>query len=121
MLANIWFFVDERGRSPVREYLDSLTEKERAKAAAYIEELKLQGHNLRRPLADYIGHGIYELRPGANRVFYFFFMRNSVVLVHALRKKTDKLPQRDIDLCVSRKRQAERSGKYGKISYGGSL
>ncbi len=115
MLANVWFFIDDRGRSPAREFLDSLGVKERAKAAAYIEELRRQGHNLRRPLADYIGCGLYELRPGANRVFYFFFMRDNAVLLHAIRKRTDKLPQRDIELCIKRKRQAEECGKYGNF------
>ncbi|MBU2573437.1 MAG: type II toxin-antitoxin system RelE/ParE family toxin [Elusimicrobia bacterium] len=110
MLSNVWFFVDERGRSPVREFLGALPVKERAKAYAYIEELRRNGYNLRRPLADYVGRGIYELRPGANRVFYFFFMRDSAVLAHAIRKRTDKLSQRDIELCVKRKKLAEESG-----------
>jgi len=121
MLANIWVFIDERGHSPVLEFLESLAAKEMAKASAYIGELKRQGHNLRRPLADYIGHGIYELRPGANRVFYFFFMGNTAILLHAIRKKTDKLPQRDIELCVKRKRQAEESGKHQNVFPGGLL
>jgi phage-related protein len=114
MLANIWGFVDERGHCPVREYLLGLPLKERAKALAYVEELRSQGHNLRRPLADYIGHGINELRPGANRVFYFFFMRDSAVLLHAIRKRTDKLPQRDIELCIKRKQRVEENSRPGK-------
>lgn len=121
MLANIWSFVDERGCSPVREYLDALPLKDRQKAAAYIRELKRQGYNLRRPMADYVGHGIYELRPGANRVFYFFFMRDSAVLLHALRKKTDKLPQRDIELCIKRKQLVEEDEKRGKLFRGEPL
>lgn len=121
MLANIWGFVDERGRSPVREYLDALALKDRQKAAAYIRELKRQGHNLRRPMADYVGQGIYELRPGANRVFYFFFMRDSAILLHAIRKKTDKLPQRDIELCIKRKQKVEEDEKLGKSFQGEPL
>jgi phage-related protein len=118
MLANIWSFVDERGRNPVREYLLGLPLKERAKVHAYIEELRRQGYNLRRPVADYIGHGIYELRPGANRVFYFFFLRDNAVLVHAIRKKTDKLSQRDIELCVKRKLRIEEDERLGKVFQG---
>ena len=121
MLANVWVFVDERRRSPVREYLNTLALKDRQKVAAYIEELKRQGHNLRRPVADYIGHGIYELRPGANRVFYFFFMRDSAILLHAMRKKTDKIPQRDMELCIKRKQQVEEDEKLGKPFQGDPL
>ena len=72
MLTNIYYFVDERGGKPVEEFIRSLSLNERAKVFAYITELKNQGHNLRRPLADYIGNGIYELRPKNNRIFYFF-------------------------------------------------
>ncbi len=102
-MKSIYFFVDEKGNSPVREFIEKLPDKEQAKIAAYVSELKIQGHNLRRPLADYLGDGIYELRPKDNRVFYFFFLKDNVVLVHAIRKKTNKVPKEDLALCLRRK------------------
>ena len=110
MLKHVYFFIDEHDRSPVEEAMQSLNEKEKMKVDAYIKMLKEYGHNLRRPLADYLGEGIYELRPAAHRVFYFFFMKDSVVLLHMLRKKTDRIPLNDLDLCIKRKRVAESSG-----------
>jgi phage-related protein len=110
MLENIYYFVDERGKSPVKEFIRELSVKERAKVFAYISELKEQGHNLRRPMADHLRDGIYELRPKDNRVFYFFFIKNSAVLVHAIKKHTDKIPQRDLELCLRRKNAVETSG-----------
>jgi phage-related protein len=107
MLRSVCFFIDERGNNPVREFIENLPVKERAKVAAYLEELKIQGHNLRRPIADYLGEGIYELRPRDNRIFYFFFLRENAVLVHAMRKKTDKIPEGDLELCRKRKQQVE--------------
>ncbi len=111
MLNKIYFFVDEKGANPVKDFICALTDKEQAKIAAYVMELKLQGHNLRRPIAGYLGSGIYELRPQSHRVFYFFFMKNNVVLVHAIRKKTDKIPKEDLALCLKRKMliRSERS------------
>ena len=88
MLANIYYFVDEKVHKPVEEFIRVLPTKERAKIFAYIMELKHQGRNLRRPMADYLGNGIYELRPRDNRIFYFFFLKDSAVLVHAIRKKS---------------------------------
>ena len=102
-MKGIYFFVDEKGNNPVREFVESLPDKEQAKVAAYVSELKIQGHNLRRPLADYLGDGIYELRPKNNRVFYFFFLKDNVILVHAIRKKTNKIPKEDLVLCLRRK------------------
>jgi phage-related protein len=108
MLKSIYFFVDARGNSPVREFINSLPLNEQTKIAAYLDELKNQGHNLRRPMADYIDEGIYELRPGHNRFFYFFFLRENAVILHALRKKTDKIPSNDLGLCLKRKKEFEQ-------------
>ncbi len=105
MLSNIYYFVDERGRNPVKEFIGSLTVKEQAKVLAYINELLRQGHNLRRPIADYLAEGIYELRPKGNRIFYFFFLKDSAVLVHALKKKTASIPKNDLLLCLERKKK----------------
>ena len=104
---DIYYFVDRRGRNPVKEFIHGLPFNEQDKIYAYIDELRRQGHNLRRPMADYLGSGIYELRPKANRVLYFFFLENSVVLVHAIRKKTDKVPEQDLKLAIKRKGETE--------------
>ena len=115
MLKAVCFFVDERGDKPVEEFILKLPPKERAKIVAYLNELKTQGHNLRRPMADYLGEGIYELRPQDNRVFYFFYLRENAVLLHALRKKMDKIPQNDMNLCIKRKREVEEYGNIEKL------
>lgn len=115
MLKSICFFVDERGDNPVKEFILRLSVKERAKVIAYLDELKVKGHTLRRPIADYLGEGIYELRPRDNRIFYFFYLRENAVLLHAIRKKTDKIPVGDMELCIKRKIQTEESGKIEEI------
>ena len=115
MLKSVCFYVDGRGENPVKEFIENLPLKEQAKVKAYFDELKKQGHNLRRPMADYLGEGIYELRPRDNRIFYFFYLRESVVLLHAIRKKTDKIPQGDMDLCIKRKSQVESLGNIEKM------
>jgi len=114
-LQSVYYFVDERGRNPVKEFIKELSFDERAKAFAYIGELKKQGNNLRRPLADYLGHGIYELRPKANRIFYFFFLKDSAVLIHAIRKKVDKIPPKDLEVCIKRKSIVEERAKMEKL------
>ena len=53
MLKSICFFVDERGHSPVKEFIDKLPLKDQAKIKAYLDELKSQAYNLRRPMAEY--------------------------------------------------------------------
>ena len=109
MLLNIYYFVDQDGRNPVKKFIDSLYGKEQAKVYAYITELKNQGYNLRRPMADYLGDGIYELRPKDNRVFYFFYLRDKAVLLHAIKKHVQKIPEYDLKLCMKRKMSVEAS------------
>jgi phage-related protein len=109
----IGYFINDRGDSPVKEFIDDLPLEEQTKVFAYIEELRKQGHNLRRPLADYVRDGIYELRPKANRLFYFFFLKERIVIVHAIKKKTYQIPAKDIELCIKRKKHIEN---YQNIS-----
>ena len=64
------------------------------------------GHELRRPEADLLRDGIYELRARDGRVnyrvLYFFHGRNVAILAHALTKE-DQVPKTDIDRAVRRK------------------
>lgn len=61
MLEAIYYFIDERGKNPVKEFIRALPWNERVKVFAYLAELREKGHELHRPLADYLGEGIYEL------------------------------------------------------------
>lgn len=110
MLIGIYYFKDEEGNKPVKEFIDSLSDTEQAKIYAYIAELKAQGHNLRRPMADYLREGVYELRPRDNRIFYFFYSRDRAVLVHAIKKHVRKIPEGDLKLCIKRKLKIEACG-----------
>ena len=110
MLKGVYYFIDEDGCNPVKEFINSLTEPEQAKVYAYIAELRNQGNNLRRPMADYLRDGIYELRPKDNRIFYFFYLRDRVVLLHAIKKHVKKIPEGDLKLCIKRRIKTEACG-----------
>jgi len=109
-LKGVYYFVDKDGDKPVKEFIHSLTPKEQAKVYAYIKELKKQGNNLRRPMADFLEDGIYELRPKDNRILYFFYLRDRAILVHAIKKHVKRVPENDLRLCVKRKIETEVCG-----------
>lgn len=73
-----------------------------------IERLRELGHALRRPEADYLRDGIYELRAkhsGINyRMLYFFHDRTAVVLSHGIMKQAAEVPPKEIELAMRRKR-----------------
>ena len=63
------FYRDAQG-TPALAWLERLPERAYAKGIVRIERLALLGHELRRPEADYLREGIYELRWRLGRVSY---------------------------------------------------
>lgn len=107
--TQVFFFQDERG-IPVRSWLQELQQTDKrvyAKCVARIRLLAQLGHELRRPLADYLEEDIYELRIRRGRVnyriLYFFHGQNTAILAHGLVKE-DVIPQADLTRAVKRKK-----------------
>ncbi len=107
--TEVVFYREPNGKAPVVAWLEMLKKKDRqafAKCAALIRRLALEGHELRRPAADYLRDGIHELRARHGKVryrlLYFFHGRNVAVLGHALTKKRE-IPQADLQRALDRK------------------
>jgi phage-related protein len=122
-LYQISFYRNERGDEPVHEFIQGLSLKTHRKIAALFQLLEIEGPNLRRPYADYIGRKLYELRIrfGADqiRIFYFFFLNTKIILVHAIRKQTQALDVRDIDAAHQRMQDLIKRYHEGKIQFEG--
>lgn len=99
-------FRDDDGSVPVLEWFEELPTKVQDKCRLRIERQAELGHELRRPEADYLRDGVYELRlrhQSVNyRILYFFHGNQAAVLSHGLRKERE-VPAREIDLAVQRK------------------
>jgi phage-related protein len=69
-----------------------------------------RGHELRRPEADLLRDGIYELRVGFqgvhHRILYFFHGTTAAVVSHALIKER-AVPPREINRAIERKKRFE--------------
>jgi phage-related protein len=94
----------------VLEWLDALPAKIQDKCVVKIERLRELGHELRRPEADLLRNGIYELRIGREgmnyRILYFFHGRVAAVLAHGIIKERE-VPAKDIEWALERKRLFE--------------
>jgi len=112
--TKVVFFKEEDGSVPILEWLDSLQEKAPDKCTVKIERLEELGHELRRPKADFLRDGIYELRVGlqhANyRMLYFFHGRTAAVVSHGLVKEA-AVPSKEIEKAIERKRKFEKNPK----------
>ena len=73
------------------------------------------GRRERRPEADYLRDGIYELRVGLRgmnyRILYFFHGRAAAVLAHGLVKERE-VPPREIEEAIRRKRKFELNAEH---------
>jgi phage-related protein len=105
-VAEIVLYADARGREPVLDYIERLAHTRPAEAAAierYIDRLAEQAELLGMPSARIIDKGrrIYELRPGAHRIAYSQY-GGRFVLLHAWRKKGQKLDRGEANIAASR-------------------
>ena len=92
------------------DWLDGLPDRARLKCLARLQRLEILGHELRRPEADYLRDGIYELRAsfqGAHYRMLYFFSRTQVIVVSHGIKKEREIPATEIDCALRRKRQFE--------------
>jgi len=104
--TTVVFYQDDPDTVPVLDGLDSLPTKALDKCRVRIERLGDLGLKLRRPEADFLRDGIYELRVRLGttnyRMLYCFHGRIAAVLAHGLVKEAE-VPQRDIELAIRRK------------------
>jgi len=110
-VTTVIFFQEAPGKTPsLIEWLDGLPAKAQRKCLARLKRLEDLGHELRRPEADYLGDGIYELRAtyqGVHyRMLYFFHGRAKVVVSHGIVKERE-VPSTEIDVAVRTKEAFE--------------
>jgi putative component of toxin-antitoxin plasmid stabilization module len=98
----------EDGVALLLQWLDSINDaKVAAKCLHKIERLQQLGHELRRPEADLLRDGIYELRASFRgihyRVLYFFAGKNTAVISHGITKER-AVPATEIDRAIQHKK-----------------
>ena len=125
-MYQIEFYRTKQGFSDVETFLDSLLLRSAKNKDAriqykqvvqYIQFLADHGTRLGENITKHLDEDIWELRPGNNRVLFFYFRDNTFVLLHHFRKKTQKTPPREIEKAknerndwLRRKEQEENNG-----------
>ena len=88
------------GSAPFLDWFHGLELKTQAKCKTRLDLLAREGFGLRRPVADFLRGGVYELplkSRGMNfRVLYFFQGRETVVISHGFSKQGGKVPPQEI-------------------------
>ena len=118
----IIFYEDKNGYSDLYETLLALTDASKKNKDARIQLnqivycidlLKRSGTRITTNITKHIEDDIWELRPGNNRILYFYFKDNTFVLLHMFKKQTQKTPRSEIDQ-AKRERDDYISRKGGK-------
>lgn len=95
-LTDVVLFRDEDGSVPLLDWFELLPKKVVIKCRSKLARLKAMGHELRRPEADLLRDGIYELRVGYQgvhyRILYFFHGNIAAVVSHGLTKEREVRP-----------------------------
>ncbi len=100
-MYNIEFYEDSNGRSELWEFLESLRVKAATNKDAriqykqislYIQLLEDNGTRLNENITKHLDDDIWELRPGNNRVLYFYFKMIPLCFCINSARKLKKLP-----------------------------
>jgi phage-related protein len=102
------FFATAGGRRPVREWLLALSKDDRRMVGRDIQKVEF-GWPIGMPYCRPLGRGLWEVRsdlPGGRitRVI-FCIVQGEMVLLHGFEKKTQKTPQREIEVALKRKQE----------------
>ena len=120
-MYTVEFYENDRGVSELWDFLEELRIKSASNKDAriqykqivlYIQLLQDNGTRLSENVTKHLMDGIWELRPGNNRVFYFCWRGDRFVLLHQFRKKSQKT--RGVKL--NEQKQNVMIGLQGRVS-----
>lgn len=115
--VSCYYFVSESGRTPVRDFVDSLDLKSQRKFFFVKGLLEAFGWRLPEPHAKYLGDEIFELRfrgrEGTIRILYFFSEEDGAIFTNGFVKKSQKTPFGEKYLAVERRKRFYAGIKRG--------
>ncbi len=102
----VYFYSTSSGNEPVKEWLKDLSKEDRRTIGCDIKTVQY-GYPIGMPLTRVLHgtNGLEEIRcklsNGIARII-FYVEDDTMILVHAFMKKTQKTPQKDLDLAIKR-------------------
>jgi phage-related protein len=106
--TRVILYQESDGSVPILDWFGTLPQKALDKCRVKLERLRDMGHELRRPEADYLRDGIYELRVRIGtvnyRMLYFFHEDIAAVVSHGIMKE-QRVPPKEIDRAIAAKQR----------------
>jgi phage-related protein len=112
-MYEVEYYTTDSGNIPYEDYKIELAKKNKILEIAQMEmaitHLKQYGFDISKKIGGKmikaLREGVFELRPGGNRVMFFHFNGNRFVILHAFQKTTNKTPNHEIDLAIKEKKK----------------
>ncbi|MEW6110249.1 MAG: type II toxin-antitoxin system RelE/ParE family toxin [Nitrospirota bacterium] len=104
----IEYYVTPEGKSPVKEFIDSLSPESKAKFIFIADLLEVYGIGVKEPYVKPLKgrQKLFEIRikdkDNIHRILYFAFTGRKFVLLHGFTKKTEKTPVGEIEIAARR-------------------
>jgi phage-related protein len=108
-MTKVEFYTLTDGKSPVKDALEKLSDKQRTKILRQLKYLQEFGPSNAIPNNKKLtGTPLWELRVLGQdnlRIFYTQVSKNAIAVLHIFNKKKKKVPQKEINLALSRRNQ----------------
>jgi phage-related protein len=107
----VHFYCSPSGSEPVRNWLKSLSPRERLTLGTDIKTVEF-GWPVGLPVCRSLGDGLWEVRSRLNRRIgrvIFYISDGTMWLLHGFIKKQQKTPKTDLDIARKRKKEIEKA------------
>ena len=103
-MYEIVYYKTSCGNVPIEDFLCSFDKGDTKKLSAiklYLNMLEKYGPNIKTfyksNAVKKLEGDIFELRPGNNRILFFYYINNQIVLLHGFKKEKNKTPINEIN------------------------
>ena len=112
-MTRIIYYTTSQGENPVREFIESLGKKQKAKIFRIFQYIEVYGlFSILPHLKKLSGTDLWEIRILGQdniRVLYVSLSVKSIVVLHGFIKKTQKTPDKEIVIALKRLTQYKNS------------
>lgn len=102
----IVFYVKKSNKCPVKDFIEKLQPKDRAKVLACLKSVEELGFNCPRVQFRQIKERLWEIKirtaSAEFRIFYFCIRADTLVLLHAYQKQSQEAPKKEIQIAEQR-------------------
>lgn len=102
----IIFYIKQNNRCPVKEFIEDLEVKDKAKILACLKSIEELGYDTPRVQFRQIAGRLWEIKirsvETGYRIFYVGIKPKTMILLHAFQKQSQKTPQKEIEIAKQR-------------------